>query len=138
MAGDLGFEDEARTRPVDPTPWLSRGALDVAANHAWSASARTFFLDRATATSAPALDTLLSRIRGLHRPETVLALPLPLDGPDGERAASRVVNPDREIGRERKPQGQPPLRRARPARGRGEAPAAPRGLPVRVRGRARS
>ncbi len=107
VAGDLGFEDEARTRPVDPTPWLSRGAIDVTANHAWSASARSFFLDRETATSAPAFDTLLSRIQGLHRPETVLALPLPLDGPDGERAASRVVNPDRETGASGSPKDNP-------------------------------
>jgi glycosidase len=107
LAGDLGFEDEARTRPVDPTPWLSRGALDVAANHAWNAIARSFFLDRETASSAPAFDTLLARIRELNRPETVLALPLPMDGPDGERAASRAVNPDREIGASASPKDNP-------------------------------
>ena len=107
VAGDLGLEDEARTRPVDPTSWLSRGALDVAANHAWGAIARAFFLDRETAASAPALDTMLSRIHGLYRPETLLALPLPLDGPDGERAASRVVNPDREAGVSASPKDNP-------------------------------
>lgn len=107
VAGDLGFEDEARTRPVDPTPWLSRGAIDVVANHAWSAIARSFFLDRSTAASAPTLDTLLARIRELHRPEIVLALPLPLDGPDGERAASRAVNPDRDIGASSNPRDNP-------------------------------
>ena len=107
VAGDLGFEDEARTRPVDPTPWLARGALDVVANHAWSAAARSFFLDRSTAPSAPAFDTLLARIHELHRPETVLALPLPLDGPDGERAASRAVNPDRDISASANPKDNP-------------------------------
>jgi glycosidase len=107
VAGNLGFEDEARTRPVDPTPWLSRGALDVVANHAWSAAARSFLLDRTTAASALALDTLLARMRELHRPETLLALPLPLDGPDGERAASRAVNPDRDIGASANPKDNP-------------------------------
>jgi glycosidase len=107
VAGVFGLEDEARTRPVDPTPWLSRDALDVAANHAFGAAARSFFLDRTSAVPTPELETLLSRIRGLTRPETGLALLLPIDGPDGERAASRAVNPDREAGVSGSPRDNP-------------------------------
>jgi glycosidase len=98
LIGGFSFEDEARTRPIDPTRWLSREGFDAALSPAFAAAARAFFLDRAKATSAAEFDALLSRIRGLTRPETALALLNPIDGPDGERAASRAVNPDREPG----------------------------------------
>jgi glycosidase len=107
VAGAFGLEDQAHTRPVDPTPWLSRDALDVAASHAFGAAARSFFLDRTTALAAPEFDALLARVRGLTRPEPGLALPLPIDGPDGERAASRAVNPDREAGVSASPRDDP-------------------------------
>jgi glycosidase len=107
LVGSLGFEDETRTRPLDPSSWLSREAFDVAPNHALGAAARAFFFDRAASLPVPELDSLLSRIRDLTRPETALALPLPLDGPDGERAASRSVNPDREPGASGSPRDNP-------------------------------
>jgi glycosidase len=107
VAGSLGFEDEAMTRPVDPSPWLAREAIDVAANHALGAAARAFLLDRRAALPVPELDALASRIRALTAPATTLALPLPLDGPDGERAASRAVNPDREPGAPASPKDNP-------------------------------
>jgi glycosidase len=105
LAG-TSFEDEARTRPVDPSPWLAREAVDLALNHAFGAASRAFFLDK-TAVSPAELDALLVRIRGLARPETALALPNPLDGPDGERAASRAVNVDREPGASASPRDNP-------------------------------
>jgi len=106
VVGGLGFEDEARTRPLDPSPWLAREAFDVAPNHAFGAAARAFFLDKTTVSPAE-LDSLLSRVRALTRPETALALPNPLDGPDGERAASRAVNVDRELGATASPRDNP-------------------------------
>lgn len=107
LIGGFSFEDEAKTRPLDPTPWLTREAFDAAKSPAFAAAARAFFLDRATAISAPDFDGLLSRIRGLTRPETALALLNPIDGPDGERAASRAVNPDREAGASSSPKDNP-------------------------------
>ena len=107
VLGGFGFEDEARTRPLDPSAAIARESFDAAPNHAFAAAARAFFLDRKSPLSAPDLDSLLTRVRELSRPETALALPLPIDGPDGERAASRAVNPDREAGAAASPKDDP-------------------------------
>jgi glycosidase len=107
VVGGASFEDEGKTRPLDPSPWLAREAIDVAQSHAFGAAARAFFLDRATAPSPAELDSLLSRVRALTRGETTLALLNPMDGPDGERAASRAVNVDREAGVSASPRDNP-------------------------------
>jgi cyclomaltodextrinase / maltogenic alpha-amylase / neopullulanase len=116
VVGGLGFEDEARTRPVDPTSWLARDSFDVTFNHAFTAAGRAFFLDKKAPIPASALDSLLSRIRSLGSPERAIDLPSPLDGQDGERAASRAVNPDREAGATGSPRDNPAydLRAPRP------------------------
>ena len=107
LLGGFSLEDEARTRPIDPTPWLGREAFDAARCPAFAAAGRAFFLDRATAISPPEFDALLSRIRSLTSTATGLALLNPIDGPDGERAASRAVNPDREPGASGSPKDNP-------------------------------
>ena len=107
VLGGFSFEDDAKTRPIDPTPWLSRDAFDAARSPTFAAAARAFFLDRTTAISAPEFDGLLSRIRSLTPAATALALLNPIDGPDGERAASRASNPDREPGASGSPRDNP-------------------------------
>ena len=107
LLGGFSFEDEAKTRPIDPTPWLGREGFDAARSPAFAAAARAFFLDRAAAISSPEFDALLSRIRSLTSTATGLALLNPIDGPDGERAASRAVNPDREAGASGSPKDNP-------------------------------
>lgn len=107
LLGGFSFEDEARTKPIDPTPWLARESFDAARSNVFTAAARAFFLDRTTAISAPELDGLLSRFRGTVPPATALALLNSIDGPDGERAASRAVNPDREEGLSASPRDNP-------------------------------
>jgi glycosidase len=107
VLGGFGLEDEARTRPADPSTALTRGAFDAAPNHAFAAAARAFFLDRKGPPSPAEFDSLLLRVRELAPVETGLALLLPLDGPDGERVASRAVNPDREPGVSTSPRDNP-------------------------------
>ena len=107
VLGAFSFEDEARTKATDPTPWLARNAFDSTRSAAFAAAAHSFFLDRATAISAAAFDGLLALLRGPTATPAGLALLNPIDGLDGERAASRAVNPDREAGASGSPRDNP-------------------------------
>jgi len=95
LVGDLSFEDFEAGRFWNPAPWLRGDEFDAVTHHRWADAAKSFFVDRKTAIPTSEFDARLAALRADLFPQTTLALLNLLDGPNTDRIASRVLNPDR-------------------------------------------